>query len=221
MELSFGELIIKNSNQQIDYINDLLENIEKRFNELLRFFNLEKSNMPIQIVLWDNLEDFRNNERSKGRKNIPNWMCGTTSIKNNCHLINSLTLEELRKCESHEKATLQSLENLIMHELTHCVTKCFIPTQYKETKRWLREALATSLSNQSHTIRFNQSIDNLYNDDFVDYGAFHTIGNYLLSKTSQEYIHQLLENQVFLESEIPNIYNGTKQCVDQLNLKKF
>ena len=211
MKLSFGELIIKNSNRQIDYINDLLENIEKRFNNLLSFFNLEKSNMPIHIVLWDNLEDFRNNERSKARKNIPNWMCGTTSIKNNCHLINSLTLEELRKCESHEKATLQSLENLIIHELTHCVTKCFIPTQYKETKRWLKEALATSLSNQSHTIRFDKSIDNLYDDDFVDYGAFHAIGNYLLGKTPKEYIHQLLENSIFLENEIPNIYNGTKE----------
>ena len=221
MKLSFGELIIKNSNRQIDYINQLLENIEKRFNNLLSFFNLEKSNIPIHIVLWDNLEDFRNNEKSKGRKNIPNWMCGTASIKNNCHLINSLTLEELRKCESHEKATLQSLENLIIHELTHCVTKCFIPTQYKETKRWLKEAIATSLSNQSHTIRLDQSLDNLYNDDFVDYGAFHAIGNYLLSETSQEYIHQLLENSTFLENEIPNIYNGTKQHVDQLNLKKF
>ena len=167
------------------------------------------------------MEDFRNNEKSKGRKNIPNWMCGTASIKNNCHLISSLTLEELRKCESHEKATLQSLENLIIHELTHCVTKCFIPTQYKETKRWLREALATTLSNQSHTIRFGQSIDNLYNDDFVDYGAFHAIGNYLLNETSKEYIWKLLQNKMFLENEIFSIYNGTKRYVDQLNIEKI
>jgi len=221
MKLSFGELIIKNSNRKINYIDNLLKNIEIRFKDLLYFFNLEKINIPIQIVLWDNLEDFRNHEKSKGRKNIPNWLCGTASMKNNYHLINSLTLEELRKCESHKNATLQSLENLIIHELTHSVTRCFLPTQYKETKVWIKEALATSLSHQSHSLRFGQTISNLYKDDFIDYGAFHVIGDYLISQTSKEYIHELLINKNFLENQIPNIYNGVKEYFDQIILSNL
>ena len=125
------------------------------------------------------------------------------------------------KCESHENATLYSLENLIVHDLVHFITKPFISIKYKEVKLWLREALAASLANQHHNIRFNQSIDNLYTDDFVDYGAFHAIGNYLLNKTSKEYIYKLLNDKQFLENEIPNIYNVTKEHLYQANLKNF
>ena len=209
MELTFGNYQLINSSREIAYIEDIFKNIETRFKDLQKFFGLESLDKQIQINLWDNLDAFRESEKEK-RKDIPAWLCGTARTTESEHIINTLTLEELKKTKGHEDSTLQDLENLILHEIVHCFVRTFVGKD-KKVKRWLNEALATSLSNQRHNLKeFNCTMDNLYYDDFVNYSAFHTLGNYLTKEKGAEYVSKLLKDSKFQDDEIPNIYTEVK-----------
>ena len=77
--------------------------------------------------------------------------------------------------------------------------------------------MATVLSNQQHVFKLNKMLDNLYNDDFIDYGTFNLIGQYLINKTSKDYIVKLIRDPDFLTTEIIHIYNGIKLYLDECN----
>lgn len=207
----FKRLIIKKENVDNDYINDLSIKLENRAQSILEYFDLKEIMSNVEVVLWYNLNDFRNFAKEKMQSNIPEWMCGWVQ---NTKTIHVLTLDELRKCEKHENNDIDDLENIIVHEFVHILVKQI--TGGKKIKKWLNEALATSLSMQKHNYRFNLKVENLKNDDFVDYGFYQLVGDYLINEKGRKYIIRLMKESSFLEEEITNIYNGIKKYFENI-----
>ena len=210
MKLSFGEYTIQNSSRQIDYIEKIFENVEKRYQTLLDFFKLEKLNKPIRIVLWDDLEAFRADELKSGKRTLPMWVCGISSTKDDHHLIRTLTLEELCKAQGHQNSTEKDLENLILHEIVHAFVRCIVGD--KLVKRWLNEGLATSLAKQRHAkANFDCSEEKLLFDTLTNYSNFHVIGNYLINEKGSDYVLKLLTDSKFLQQELASISSGANE----------
>ena len=215
MELFFGKIFLKHEDAKGGFLEDLSKNIETRVSNLFKFFNIKSLDKKINIVLWNDVEEFRRFAKSKLNMDVPNWMCGWVQNIENLSIVNTLILEELRKCESHSNNQIHDLENIIIHEIIHIIVK-FI-SNGKKTKKWLTEALATVLSNQQHTFKFKITVDSLYNDNFIDYGTFNLIGQYLLNKTSKDYIISLISDFDFLTAEITKIYVGANLYFDECN----
>lgn len=219
MNLLFGEYELKDCRREVEYIEDLFKNIQVRYKKLLKFFGLKKIDRPVRIVVWDSLDGFRKNEIKQGRKIVPDWLCGVARTEQDFYSISTLTLEELAKTKAYRNPTLRDLENLIVHEIVHSLHNSFcLETGTNPNCRWLSEALATSLSDQSYRIEFDCTEIQLINDDFISYDTCRVIGDYLLNVKGESYIKRLLVDTKFLGDEIPNIYSGAKAYYENLSM---
>ncbi len=204
MKHCFINVVIVSDVEDLVYKNLLLK-IEKRFEEINKFFNISSLSKPLYIRLWGNLEEFRKNEHEVyGRKKIASWLCGVARDLDGRFVIDTLVLSELNKCESHEKDSMQDLENLIVHEYIHQS----IETISKDVCDWLHESLATFLSGQKGEKIEKFSYEDLENDKGLNYSTYYFVGQFIVENYTSVQINRLLNDKTFLKQESSKIYNG-------------
>lgn len=209
MEIELKYIILKYTEKDIEYIDLLKSEIEKRCQEIVDFFNIKDFGEKIEVKLFGTLEEFREFCEVKNKLcldekgKLPEWVCGV-SFKGR---IITLTLEEYRKTKSHEDKTIDDLILLILHEFTHsCHDK--IIDRSKKLYKWLSEGLATTISHQydKHELSFNATLDQIIHGK-CNYINYHTMFKYVLDTYGRDYILELLKNHDLLVADTPKLYD--------------
>lgn len=185
----------------LTYIDDLIEYLYKEIIGIISFFELNKFGNKIQIHLFDNVNklwDLHDNlyDTRKRFGEVPNWICGF-SVKDD---VFTLCLEELRKTKNKDKANLDELKSLILHEVIHSIhSKVNLETT---SSIWLSEGLATTLSHQYDCaeIKLDSSIDDILIGNCYYYN-YNAIFQYILNNYDKKFILNLINDSTFLKNE--------------------
>lgn len=201
--------IIKYTNNDKDYIDEIEKYLLNEIENIINFFEIDNYGEKIIINLFDSINklwelhnDLYNTIEKYGK--VPEGVCGF-SVKNN---IFTLTYSEFIKSKGHENSSLNDLKKLILHELIHCIhAKKNTKTLYKI---WLSEGIATTLSHQydGKEKQFDTTFEDLNNGKCY-YSNYNAIFEYILNNYEKEYIMKLINDYQFLENETLKLYNET------------
>ena len=203
--------IIEYDEKNKKYIDLFVSTLNKSYQDIMNFFNLDNLEKKITIKLWNNVTDFRNYTKNKLNIDEEEWVVARTYYTDK--EIHILTLEERKKCKGHSKDNIENMLKCLIHEFVHICHS----TYSKKTLRWYGETLAIILSNQynNYELYINCTLDELLNG-YVDYINYYTIGKYLFDTYDKEYILKLLKDKNLLEEQTPRIYEETKLYVKNI-----
>lgn len=161
-------------------------------------FKLEEK---IVITIYENLEVYRkhlyeiDSSKYETINDVPNWICA--NCENNIG-INILTLNEYKKTNKHENATIEDFLQTLMHEFTHyCYHKLSFPNLL-----WVEEGLAINLSGQINTKYKVKSVNN----PLKGYNDFALGMKYVLDNYDKDYVKKLISNVDFQKEENPRLF---------------
>jgi len=205
MEKCNEYIVLEYTEHDNSYIDDLLSYINNYSKDVVNFFGNINFQEKIKIKLFDNLYEFRNScMKFLGKKDIPDWICGLT-FKIHNYNIYTLSLEEYKKTEGHDKHTLIDLKQLIIHEFVHACHRKY--TNDLKLMVWLSEGLATTLSHQYDGIQssFDATLEQMINGG-TQYKNYYLMFSYVLNKYGKGYILKLLNDKEYLINETPRLY---------------
>lgn len=214
-----NNVIINYTESDINYIDELINNLKLKGQQIIDFFNLTTLDRPTYIFFYNTIERFR--EKAKTRNStghVPTWLCGWATTKPSRHEIHVPSFSEYIKTESHENDTIEDIISLVLHEFTHnCFDSYRFQNNNRKTLMWLHEAMATILSNQKNNLTITCSVEDLLSENQVAYHNYFTMGTYLLSMRGKDYILSLIRNYKLLKAETPSIYLDTIKWLDNKN----
>lgn len=208
MRIETNYFIIE-SDEEILNINDIINYLETRLEEILNFFEI-KSPKKKKIIFWNNLEEYI--------KHISNYtkykdgMCADTFDKN----INVLSLRETHKTKTHINMTEERFKENIAHEYVHTCQQD-LETEESKTNSWFYEALATNLGNSKQFDKLytfditREELENFNNIKNNRYEIAYTIGKYMLENYSKEEILEFVKYPQLLNIETEKILENTKK----------
>ena len=196
MIVEIDNFIIESEND-INYIDDIISNLQNNTQKILEFFELEKLSKKKRIVIFSSVEKYKLH-MEKYVSEYKDWMIGDTYGEN----INLLSLDEVIKLESHKNFTLESFMKGILHEFVHVCQR-----EYGKNERellWFWEALAVNLSGQPNKAISLTGCDfALLKKDFnnVDgnYNYAYELGKYILEEYSHEEIIEFIKKPDLLK----------------------
>ncbi len=206
-------LVKETSNFVIEYPNKSDFDIETVSHEIdeacipvLNFFGISGVDKKTKAKLWGSLDDFRNLYRVVFKRDPGGWVCGF--VYNGS--LQTLTLDEHRKTNSHENDTLSDLLKVIVHEFAHNVHSKY--TNIKKLPKWVSEGIACCLANQYENREPNSFKATL---EQLKYGGCSYVDNKLMMKhvllnNNREYVWNILTSPEFSFSETEKIYNEFK-----------
>ena len=123
-------------NVDSDYRNTIDKIINDNQNKIFDFFNREVIELPFNIYIYDSIESLVLGLRNRGFSKDPDYMCA-------CHKDedNSLNFFEPKDNPSDEEWSKEEYENVIFHELVHCIQF----TLFGSAPEWLNEGIAKYL----------------------------------------------------------------------------
>lgn len=194
-------------NEQDMYITDIINTLETRTEDIIKYFGIKKVEEPIIIKMYYSIEDFKNYlipYLDDGK--YYDWMVASTHDGN----INVLTLDECRKTVSHRNRTLKQFLDCVMHEVVHKMHH-LVKGDNKTKNAWFHEALATNLSNQEYSkCDITCTLDELkekYNEIPNSYSISYTLGKYLLENYSHDFIISLCKDENLLDEFAPELFS--------------
>ena len=194
-------------NDKIDNIEKLLNNLEKKLNSILSFFEVQEINKKIIISLISNKEDFDNIFYD-----IHKFKADLNSIGfYHNGKITYLSFSELNKT-NHKNDSFESYINILIHECVHFIHGYI--TDNKMSLRCFNEGIALYLGKQYDNIdyeKFNCSLEELITQKNIDYYNYFIIVNYLIKNKDKKYVLELLKNKNFAIKELENIYEDVKK----------
>lgn len=209
------------SNENIPYIDEILEEMSYKIPDILDFFNIKKID-KINIKFWDDLDKYK--EHLEQYTEYRDGMCADTFDGK----INTLTLQAANQTETHRNQTIKELKGNVVHEFVHiCQTAVEEEKPEKENSNsWYYEALATNLGNKKQFGKlkaFYVSPEEL--EDFNNLGAdryeiAYTIGNYLITNYSREELLELAKHPSLLSKLTKEIINKAKDWVNYQIIKE-
>jgi hypothetical protein len=196
--------IIKYSEIDKDYIQDIILSLNLNSKRIMDFFKLEKLSNKVNIVIWDSISSYRNQLEPRliknGRK-YHEWMIGDTFSGS----INMMTISEVRKTKDRGNYSIEEFLDCISHEFVHICQK---EAKLTNLPSWVWEMLATNLGNPKKVTNIDVSLEELTNNfDNIkgNYSMAFTIGNYLFQNYGSDYVLYFLKN-----------YNSKKELVEQI-----
>lgn len=205
MERILKHIRIEYTEKDLEYIDELCDYIDSETQGILDYLGLTEFGEPINVKLLATLEELRENYKNITHMEAPEWLSGNTYEDTTLEL----TLEEYRKTQYHEDATVESLEALILHEFVHAVVFRILGRNIKV--QWLSDGLACYLSKQynNHTIR--DSLEDILNEN-ARYSIYETMVQYLDVTKGRDYILELIKKTKEEILEItPEVYEGAKK----------
>ncbi len=218
MNKEFASFIIEYSEDDLEYIDKLIEQILIEQTKIMSFFGLKKFDNKVKIKIWNNVNKYERHVADEmhrlfhRRIEIKDWEVGraiTTKKENYIHL---LTHQERIKRKNHERDTIEDMIKVSIHEFVHICHAQY--NNYQPTLNWFNEALATILSNQYGNKKL---VLDCTLEDFLmgktTYLRYFTLGKYVFETYGKEYILELAKNNRLLESMTPRLFNDAKKWV--------
>lgn len=213
-------MIINYSNNDLEYIDYICNELDKKSQEIVDFFDIKDFGKKVSVTLFDSLEVFRRKCAKVNRtsvSNVPEWVCGMKIPNGDIY---TLCLDEYRKTKGHENKSIEDLVYLILHEFTHaCHSK--IKKDNQRGYAWLAEGLATTISHQydNVNINFNATLEEvMYKDS--DYISHHTMFKYVLDTYGRDYVLELIKNYDLLVKDTPKLYEEIRELYYDSELGK-
>ena len=216
----FKNFTIEYSDDDLKYIDELLQRFLYSQDKIMNFFNLKNLDRKVQIKIWNNVTEYEKyiNSEMKRIFNVENtmedWEVGraiTTKTESQIHI---LSYQERIKRKGHQYDKIDDLIKVVQHEFVHTCHEQF--KNYKNTLTWFNEALATILSNQYDDITpvLDCTLDELLNGK-VNYVRYNTLGKYLFENYDKKYILELAKNNELLKQKTPIIFEEAKEWINQ------
>ncbi len=219
MKKELKNFIIKYSEKDLDYIDYIIDECEKRSDYILEFLGLEEVPYKIEIEIYPTLDEFLDyyvaNSNYEKKEDVPTWLVGVC-FGGRC--IKTLCFEEYKK--RHEYDDLDALPDLFLHEFTHAATRMASPEVYAKHKYpyWFLEGIATYLSGQyehreekrGKSFSFNVSLDDVIKRGSF-YPAYYLFFKYVVETYGRDYIIRLLNDYDLIMSETPKLYEEVKE----------
>lgn len=213
-------MIINYSNNDLEYIDYICNELDKKSQEIVDFFDIKDFGKKVSVTLFDSLELFRSECAKVNRtlvSNVPEWVCGMKIPNGDIY---TLCLEEYRKTKGHENKCIEDLVYLILHEFTHaCHGK--VKKDNQRGYAWLVEGLATTISHQydNSLLVFNASLDEMIKGT-KDYKNYHTMFKYVLDTYGRNYVLELIKNYDLLVKDTPRLYEEVRELYYDSELGK-
>lgn len=219
MKVELDNMIIEYNSCDLEYIDFLVDTLNKRSVEILNFFGFEKLEPKVRVRLWPNLEKFREFASNYLQKEVQESSCGFAHKEKETLIVEILSLQMLIKTKYHEQYTTNDLVTLILHEFVHA---CHFEFSNEDSYTWLFEGLATFLSQQYDTIEydFSVSLEDIIYGDNIDYRIFYTMLYYVYNTYGREYIFRLIKNDALTQKETPKLYKEIKEFIEQMKNKR-
>lgn len=203
MNEELDKFIIFFGENDISYIDKLVNVLNSKVLEIMDFFRINDFNEKIVIKIYDDKDKYKNNLINVWRKNGINRDFQDNFIANTedgC--INMLSFDLVRSIKDFEDYSIDEFCYNVRHEFVHICQQIV----GSANDGWFWEVLATNLGNPEcqREVKINCSLDDVkYRFDEIDgYGVVYTIGNYLFSNYSKDFILELvLDNDKLLDFE--------------------
>jgi hypothetical protein len=183
-------------------MDDIINNRKK---EIFNFFNNEEIELPINIYIYDSIEELVKGLKQRGFKNDPDYMCA-------CHKDedNSLNFFEPKDNPNENEWSKEEYENVIFHELIHGIQF----TIFGSTPEWLNEGIAKYLDGtysngvewlldnhiNNNPIPNQEEIENEFGmHDYDSYDYAYLMVSYLLDTLGKNKFIKLLNNKEQIE----------------------
>ena len=202
---------IEYTDNDLEYIDYICYEIERKTEEIVNFFEINDFNEKVNIKLFDGIDNFRNFYKETFKRDAKDYICGFSKNNN----VYTLSLDEYKKCYSHENSTIEDLIKLILHEFTHSVHS---KRNSNMNVIWLNEGAATYLSDQHKDIKkIKGTLDDLINGKCT-YSDYKLMFEYALNTYGSEYILNLIDNEELANKETEKIY---KEAIIKYNIKVY
>lgn len=119
-----------------NYINEIDSIINKRKSEIFSFFNHAEIPLPVNIYVYNTIEDLVNGLKARGFKNDPDYMCACQKDEDN-----SLNFFEPKDNPSNTQWSKEEYKKVIFHELIHSIQF----NLFGKTPEWINEGIAKYL----------------------------------------------------------------------------
>ena len=186
------ENFIIESNSDIKYKDEIINNLKNNTAKILNFFELEKLSKKIKIVIYDSHDEYRKH-MEKHVAEFKDWMIGDTYGEN----MNLLAYDEVIKLDSHKNMTIDGFLKGILHEFVHVCQ-----SEYGDNQRellWFWEGLAVNLSGQPNKGKDLSSCDfSILKKDFNNvegnYEYAYEIVKFILEEFSHDEVMEFVKN---------------------------
>ena len=203
--------------ENISYIPEVVDYLESKTNEIMKFFELDSLNSKKKIVIYNNLELYK--KHIEQFYEYHDYMCADTNDGN----INLLSLEEAHKTHEHKNMTLEELKSTILHEFVHICQQDSELEHLGSDIVWFWEALATNLGNPEEFTKVEINATNEEINDFnslpYNYPIAFTIGNYMLENYSHDDIFEYVKYPTKLLNDSEKILNGARKWSSTKRIK--
>ena len=201
----------------ISYIPEVVDYLETKMNNFMKFFELASLKSKEKIVVFNDIEKYK--RHLEKYVEYRDYICADTYDGN----INLLSIKEARKTKEHQNMTVKDLELIILHEFIHICQKNCQVEEYNKTVSYFWEALATNLGNPEKFSRItieatNEEINN-FNTLPNNYPIAFTIGNYLLENYSHKEILEYVKYPSKLLVNSEKILNDAREWSNNKRIK--
>ncbi|MBR3003383.1 MAG: hypothetical protein IKF38_07550 [Clostridia bacterium] len=191
MRIELENFIIESDNE-IKYKNEIIDNLNNNTISILNFFDLKRLSKKKKIIIYNSHEKYKLHMLNYVSE-FKDWMIGDTYGEN----INLLSFDEVKKLDSHKDFTLEKFMKGILHEFVHVCQR-----EYGKNQRdllWFWEALAVNLSGQTNkSIQLSTCDFTLLKNDFNNvkdnYRYAFELGKFILENYSHTEILEFVKN---------------------------
>lgn len=208
MKVELNNFVVE-SDQELDYFNEIVNQINENEKRILSFFELEKlpNKVTILIMSYEPFKEFIITKYGE----ILEYVSGDSDSPTNT--IRLLNIEDQRQYTIHKDSNIERLKGTVLHEIIHQCHHTF-HMDYKYIT-WFAEGLATNLSNQKYKVVSLEECDfEKLKYDFRHYkGNYiysYTIVNYILNNYPKEEIIKLYSNPDYLREKADIIFEEAK-----------
>lgn len=205
-------IIFDYGEDSVNYIDSLTNNFDDLCDEIVKFFALENYGEKTTVILWDDLEKFRNFYNENFKRKCPETTVGFQIVNN----INSLSFNQYIKTKGNENNSMDDFKRLILHEFVHAVHRK-VSDIYQ--LMWLVEGLSTSLSKQyayKTDLVFDASLDECIKGG-TNYSNYYLMFNYVLNNYGKDYILKIIKDKNFGYLETPRLYSEVNSYYNNFN----
>lgn len=209
MIINLKYMDIEYTDNDLEYIDYISNEIENKSKEIVDFFEINDFDKKVKIVLFDSVDKFRNFYKETFKREPKDYVCGFSKGDS----VYTLSLNEYKKCLSHEESTIEDLIKLILHEFTHSVHS---KRNSNMPCMWLNEGAATYLSNQYEDKKeIRCSLDDFINKKCF-YSDYKLMFEYVLNTYGKEYILKLIDDKELLDKDSKRLFEEAKKYYNNI-----
>lgn len=196
------------TNDDIDYIQEIINVLNQRIPELITFFKIESLEIEdrLQIILYNDYNQFIK-DCTTNKIAPPSY---TAALFHRIHGINTIRVLNLKKqkyASGHESDNLEKLILRILHECAHALHRIKIKMPLTQgSTPWFIDGLATTITHQYDHIPLETkcNLEDIINQK-VHYNTYRTLVTHLLQEYGQEFLLTILDKKEMQEKILPRI----------------